>query len=118
MMKNHHLAHKIASQSWYELRRQLTYKCAWYGKELIVVPARNTSRVSNMMKNHHLAHKIASQSWYELRRQLTYKCAWYGKELIVVPARNTSRICSQCGLKNTQFDQLTTNEWLAVRHYV
>ena len=40
MLKNHHLAHQIASQSWYELRRQLTYKCAWYGKELIVVSPR------------------------------------------------------------------------------
>ena len=42
MMKNHKLAHKIANQSWYEFRRQLTYKCQWYGKELIVVSPRNT----------------------------------------------------------------------------
>ena len=71
-----------------------------------------------MMKNHHLAHQIASQSWYELRRQLTYKCAWYGKELIVVSPRNTSRICSQCGQKNANFDNLTTNQWLAVRQWI
>ena len=67
-------------------------------------------KVSNMIKNHHLAHQIANQSWYELRRELEYKCAWYGKKLIVVPARDTSRICSQCGQKNTSFDDLTTNQ--------
>ncbi|MEK6881819.1 MAG: RNA-guided endonuclease TnpB family protein, partial [Nanoarchaeota archaeon] len=36
MMKNHNLAGAIANGSFYEFRRQLTYKCDWYGTELVV----------------------------------------------------------------------------------
>ena len=36
MMKNHNLAGAIANGSFFEFRRQLTYKCEWYGSELIV----------------------------------------------------------------------------------
>lgn len=37
MLKNHNLAKSIANIGFYEFRRQLEYKCSWYGKELIVV---------------------------------------------------------------------------------
>lgn len=36
MLKNHHLAQSIADAAFGEFRRQLTYKCQWYGAELIV----------------------------------------------------------------------------------
>lgn len=36
MLKNHKLAKAISNIGFYEFRRQLRYKCAWYGKELIV----------------------------------------------------------------------------------
>ena len=35
MMKNRHLSKAIAQQSLHEFRRQLEYKCQWYGVELI-----------------------------------------------------------------------------------
>lgn len=38
MMKNHRLARAVADASMREFRRQLEYKCAWYGVELVVVP--------------------------------------------------------------------------------
>ena len=38
MMKNHRLARSIADASMREFRRQVAYKCAWYGIELVVVP--------------------------------------------------------------------------------
>jgi putative transposase len=37
MMQNHHLARAISDVSFFEFRRQLEYKCAWYGSELAVI---------------------------------------------------------------------------------
>ncbi len=37
MVKNHKLANAISDASWGELTRQLTYKCQWYGRELLVI---------------------------------------------------------------------------------
>ncbi|MDF1540711.1 MAG: RNA-guided endonuclease TnpB family protein [Candidatus Thorarchaeota archaeon] len=38
MMKNHGLARAIADVGFYEFRRQLEYKCEWYGSQLIIAP--------------------------------------------------------------------------------
>jgi len=37
MLKNTKLAKAIADVGFYEFRRQLTYKCEWYGSELVIV---------------------------------------------------------------------------------
>lgn len=36
MLKNHRLASAISDISPYEIRRQLEYKCSWYGSELVI----------------------------------------------------------------------------------
>ena len=36
MVKNHHLAKAIVDASWHEFRRQMGYKCDWYGKNLLI----------------------------------------------------------------------------------
>ena len=37
MVKNHKLAQAISDVSWGELLRQLGYKAAWYGREILVI---------------------------------------------------------------------------------
>ncbi|MFI7137757.1 RNA-guided endonuclease InsQ/TnpB family protein [Streptomyces massasporeus] len=37
LMKNGKLARAISDAAWTELRRMLEYKCAWYGRELVVI---------------------------------------------------------------------------------
>lgn len=37
MVKNHNLAAAISDASWGECTRQLTYKCQWYGRELVKI---------------------------------------------------------------------------------
>jgi putative transposase len=37
LVKNHKLALAISDASWGELIRQLNYKCAWYGRDLIKI---------------------------------------------------------------------------------
>ncbi|WP_367341245.1 RNA-guided endonuclease TnpB family protein [Limosilactobacillus sp.] len=45
LFKNHHLAKSIANASWRQFRIMLEYKCAWYGKKLITISAKDTSRI-------------------------------------------------------------------------
>lgn len=44
LQKNHHLAKSIANASWYQFRSMLEYKCAWYGKQLVIVKPNYTSQ--------------------------------------------------------------------------
>jgi len=37
MVRNHSLARAISDAAWSELRNMLTYKCQWYGRDLVVI---------------------------------------------------------------------------------
>ena len=58
MVKNHKLARSISDASWGELVRQLTYKCEWYGRELIKIDRwfPSSKRCGNC--GHHIVNKI------------------------------------------------------------
>lgn len=45
MMKNHHLAKAIGEQGWRMFRDMLQYKCAWYGKQLVIISPKYTTQI-------------------------------------------------------------------------
>lgn len=63
LLKNHKLERAIANQSWRELRRQLEYKCAWYGKQLVIVNPRKTSQICSSCGYDDGKHTLDIRKW-------------------------------------------------------
>lgn len=56
--------HKVANQSWYTIRVLFAYKCAWYGKELVVVNPQYTSQdCSNCSKRTGPKNNLSVRHW-------------------------------------------------------
>ncbi len=64
MIKNHSLAQAISDVSWYELKRQMEYKCEWYGKNFLQIgrfdPSTKTCSECDEV-NHNLT--LADREW-------------------------------------------------------
>jgi len=63
LLKNHKLARAIANQSWGEIRRQLEYKCEWYGKQLVTVNPRKTSQICSNCGYDDGKHTLDIRQW-------------------------------------------------------
>ena len=63
LLKNHKLARAIANQSWRELRSQLEYKCAWYGKQLVTVNPCKTSQICSTCGYDDGKHTLDIRQW-------------------------------------------------------
>ena len=63
ILKNHKLARAIANQSWREIRIQLEYKCAWYGKQLVTVNPRKTSQICSNCGYDDGKHTLDIRQW-------------------------------------------------------
>ncbi|AVK64403.1 transposase [Lactobacillus sp. CBA3606] len=63
LLSNHRLARAIANQAWRELRTQLDYKCAWYGKQLVTVNPRKTSQICADCGYDDGKHGLAIRQW-------------------------------------------------------
>lgn len=63
MLANNKLAQAISDVSWYDFRRMLTYKCEWYGKNLIVIDrfAPSSKLCTCWYKNTEL--KLSDREW-------------------------------------------------------
>src|SRR5699024_432188 len=68
MQKNHHLARAISNAGWGKLVTMLKYKCDWYGKQLIFVDPKNTSRICHQcgQKNHQF-DSLNQHEWLAIR---------------------------------------------------
>lgn len=65
MVRNHRLAKHIADSLFGEFRRQLTYKCEWYGKHLVLVDRwyPSSQLCSNCGYRNHNTKNLAIRKW-------------------------------------------------------
>ena len=63
LLKNHHLAKSISSQSWREFRIMLEYKCKWYGKKLVIVSPNYTSQICSNCGFHSGPKPLKIREW-------------------------------------------------------
>ena len=65
MVRNHHLAKHILDSLFGEFRRQLTYKCEWYGKQLVLVDRwyPSSQLCSNCGYRNHDTKNLAIREW-------------------------------------------------------
>ena len=65
MVRNHHLAKHIVDSLFGEFRRQLTYKCGWYGKQLVLVGRwyPSSQLCSNCGYRNHDTKNLAIREW-------------------------------------------------------
>ena len=75
MIKNHHLADSVAHACWRKIREMLTYKCTWYGKQLVIVNPRNTSRICHDCKHFQQQFKnMSTDEWLATREWTCEAC--------------------------------------------
>jgi putative transposase len=63
LQKNHCLAKAIANASWYQFRTMLAYKCAWYGKKLVIVQPNYTSQICSHCGYHSGPKPLQVREW-------------------------------------------------------
>ena len=63
LIKNHKLSRAISNQGWAEIRRQLAYKCDWYGKQLVTVNPRKTSQICSSCGYDDGKHTLDIRQW-------------------------------------------------------
>ncbi|GAA3628138.1 hypothetical protein GCM10022297_03370 [Lactobacillus hamsteri] len=63
LQHNHCLAKSIANASWRMFRQMLEYKCKWYGKRLIAVDPKNTSRICSECGYNSGAKPLEIREW-------------------------------------------------------
>jgi putative transposase len=63
LLHNHNLARAIANQSWRTLRSMFEYKCAWYGKQLMIVSPYKTSQICSNCGYDDGKHTLDIRQW-------------------------------------------------------
>lgn len=82
MEQNHHLARAIGDAAWGEFVRQLSYKCEWYGKNIVFIGR------------------------YEPSSKLCHECGYINKDLKL---SDREWVCPQCGTRHDRDVNAATN---------
>lgn len=67
LLKNHKLACAISNASWGKLVTMIQYKCAWYGKQLILVPPAYTSQECSICHARNQRLGLSKGQWLKVR---------------------------------------------------
>ncbi len=97
MLKNRKLSRVIADVGFYELRRQLEYKCEWYGSELVVAPrfypsSKRCSVCGNIKSDLTLSDRVyvCDECGLEIDRDLNAAC-----NLVAASWTETENACGE-----------------------
>jgi putative transposase len=97
MLKNRRLSRVIADVGFYEFRRQLQYKCEWYGSELVVAPrfypsSKRCSACGNIKKDLTLSDRVyvCTECGLEMNRDLNAAC-----NLVAASWTETENACGE-----------------------
>jgi len=97
MLKNRSLSRVIADVGFYEFRRQLEYKCEWYGSELVVAPrfypsSKRCSVCENIKKDLALSDRVyvCDECGLEMDRDLNAAC-----NLVAASWTETENACGE-----------------------
>ena len=67
LLRNHRLARAISNASWGRLVTLIQYKCAWYGKQLILVPPAYTSQECSVCHQRNDRLGLSRSQWLKVR---------------------------------------------------
>lgn len=105
LLKNHHLAKSIQNASWYLFRKVLEYECDWYGKTLITVSPRYTSRIcSSCHKRNPAFTGIKTNKWLAVREWTCPFCNCYHDRDV-----NAAINIMYRGLKKLRHEEITVD---------
>ncbi|MGY5862480.1 MAG: RNA-guided endonuclease TnpB family protein [Candidatus Thorarchaeota archaeon] len=97
LLKNRKLSRVIADVGFYEFRRQLEYKCEWYGSELVVAPrfypsSKRCSICGNIKKDLTLSDRVyvCAECGLEMDRDLNAAC-----NLVAASWTETKNACGE-----------------------
>ena len=97
LLRNRKLSRVIADVGFYEFRRQLEYKCEWYGSELVIAPrffpsSKKCSVCGNIKRNLRLSDRfyVCTECGLEMNRDLNAAC-----NLVAASWTETENACGE-----------------------
>ena len=74
MIKNHRLARAISNAGWYELVQKISYKCDWFGKQLVLIDPSYTSQICSECGYNNNRMGLSKDKWLGVREWTCPQC--------------------------------------------